>query len=171
MEEKVACVECGSLVSASFARRMKGLCVVCKTKQKAKNPFSLLYASLIQRVHHSPGGFAALPPAEQLYYALNLFQNEVNNGGFHQFFFNESGAYYNLIEDALISLDERQLLDLLHRAKEIVLPEVAVPVDKETRRRLLPIKEPGAAKPEWAKKIDELDRTFCSIPYRLTPKL
>jgi hypothetical protein len=171
MEEKVACVKCGSLVSTSFARRMKGLCVVCKTKQRTTNPFSLLYASLIQRVDDSPESFTSLSRAEQLYYALTLFQNEVNNGGFHQFFFNSSGAYYGLIENGLISLDEPHLLDLLHRAKEIVLPDVEVPVDKGTRRNLLPIEEPGAAKPEWAKKIDELDRAFYSIPYRLTPKL
>jgi len=171
MEEKVACVECGSLVSASFARRMKGLCVSCKTKQRTANPFSLLYASLIQRVHDSPEGFAALSPAEQLYYSLNLFRNEVNNGGFHQFFFNSSGSYYDLIETALVSLNEPQYLDLLHRAKEIVLPGMAVPSEWKRRRELLPIEQPGNPQPDWRREIGELDRIFYSMPDTLTPKL
>lgn len=100
----------------NFSKR-KGLCLQCSLK---RNPYFLLSNSLIERVAHSPGGFAALSDVEQLYHAITLFQGEVNNGGFHQFFFNSSGAHYEVIENALITFDEPQVLELLHRAKQIV---------------------------------------------------
>jgi hypothetical protein len=131
LEEKVACPECGALISASTARRMKGLCVLCKTKHKTTNPLSLLYLSLIQRVHDSPGGFAALGEAEKLFYALSLFRNEINNGGFEQFFRNSSGSYYQDIESGLARLDESQNLEPLRHAKQIVFPTVPVPADRK----------------------------------------
>jgi hypothetical protein len=121
------------------------------------------------RVHDSADGFAALSEAEKLFYAVSRFRNAINNDGFYDFFFNSSGSYYELIENALISLDEPQYLDLLYRAKEIVLPGIAVPSDWRRRREILPI--PGSPRPDWAKKMDELDRTFYSMPDTLTPKL
>lgn len=99
MAEKVACLECGKPVSASLASRREGLCLRCSAKPQ---PVFALYSSPIERVCHSPSGFDTLSDAEKLYYALTLFQNEVNNGGFHQFFFNRSGSYYDLIENGLV---------------------------------------------------------------------
>jgi hypothetical protein len=122
LAEKVACLECGKPVSASLASRREGLCLRCSAK---RNPFFVLYSSLIERVCHSPGGFDTLSDAEKLYYALTLFQNEVNNGGFHQVFFNSSGSYYDLIENGLVRFNEPRTLELLHQAKHIVFPEIA----------------------------------------------
>jgi hypothetical protein len=117
LAEKVACVECGKPVSASLASRREGLCLRCSAQ---RNPFFVLYSSLIEQVCHSPSGFDALSDAEKLYYALTLFQNEVNNGGFHQVFFNSSGSYYDLIENGLVRFNEPRTLELLHQAKHIV---------------------------------------------------
>jgi hypothetical protein len=160
LEEKVPCVECGKLISASLVSKRKGLCLQCSLK---RNPYFLLSNSLTERVAHSPGGFAALSDVEQLYHAITLFQGEVNNGGFHQFFFNSSGAHYELIENALITFDEPQVLELLHRAKQIVFPEILVPVDTEIRRERMRDCPPS--------RLDELDRHFYSIPNTLSPKL
>jgi hypothetical protein len=114
LAEKVACLECGKPVSASLASRREGLCLRCGAQ---RNPFFVLYSSLIERVCHSPSGFDALSDAEKLYYALTLFQNEVNNGGFHQVFFNSSGSYYDLIENGLVRFNEPRTLELPHQAK------------------------------------------------------
>jgi hypothetical protein len=161
--EKMLCVECGKPVLVKQAAKRNGLCLRCGAK---RNPFFVLYSSLIERVFHSAAGFDGLSGAEKLYYALTLFQNEVNNGGFHQFFFNSSGAYYDLIENALVSFDEPRTLELLHQAKHIIFPEIAVPVDKKTRRDLLP-----ASTPDLMSKLDELDQWFYRGPDTLSPKL
>jgi uncharacterized protein DUF4375 len=149
-------------VSPSLASRREGLCLRCSAK---RNPFFVLYSSLIERVCRS-GGFDTLSDAEKLYYALTLFQNEVNNGGFHQFFFNSSGSYYELIENGLVRFNEPGTLELLHQAKHIVFPEIAVPVDTSTRRDLMPA--PAA---DWMNKLSELDQRFYGCPDGLGAKL
>jgi hypothetical protein len=123
----------------------------------------VLYSSLIDRVCNLPGGFGALSNPEKFYYALTLFQNEVNNGGFHQFFFNSSGSYYDFVEKGLATLDESQTRELLQRAKEIVFSEMPVPVEVGIRRDLMRNCAPS--------QLDELDRSFYSNPDTLTPKL
>jgi endogenous inhibitor of DNA gyrase (YacG/DUF329 family) len=163
LEEKVACQECGKQVSAKLAARRNGLCLHCSAK---RNPFFVLYSSLIDRVCHSSGGFDLLSDAEKLYYALTLFQNEVNNGGFHQFFFNSSGSYYELIEDALITLDEAQTLELLRQAKRNIFPEIPVPINTAERRSTM-----QGSTSDLMTKLDELDQQFYRIPDTLTPKL
>lgn len=162
-EEKVPCVECGKPVSVKQAAKRNGLCLRCSAN---RNPFFVLYSSLIDRVCHSAGGFDELSDAEKLYYAMTLFQNEINNGGFHQFFFNSSGSYYELIENGLVTFDEPQTLELLHEAKRIVFPGIAVPVEMQRRRDLLP-----APAPDLMNRLNELDQRFYRSPDTLTPKL
>jgi len=159
-EEKVSCAECGKPVSAKLARRREGLCLLCHAK---RNPFFVLGNSLTERVWGSPGGFNALSDPEKLYYALDLFQGEVNNGGFHQFFFNSSGSYYELIESGLVTFDEPQALELLHQAKQVVFPETLVPADTETRREQMRHCAPS--------QLDALDRRFYACADTLTTKL
>ena len=159
-DDKVPCAECGELVSAKQAAKRQGLCLHCSLN---RNPFFVLGNSLIARVCSSPDGFNSLSDAEKLYYTLTSLQDEVNNGGFHQFFFNSSGSYYELIENGLVIFDEPQTLELLHQAKQIVFPEISVPVDPELRRELMSDCEPI--------KLDSLDRRFYSNPDTLTLKL
>ena len=159
-EEKVSCAECGKPVSAKLASRRDGLCLQCHAK---RNPFFVLDVGLIDRVCHASGGFDTLSDAEKIYYALTLFQNEVNNGGFDQFFFNSSGSYYDLIENGLVTFDEPQALELLHQARQIVFPETPVPVNMEIRREQMRGCAPG--------QLNELDRRFYSTPDTLTGKL
>ena len=146
-----------------MASRKNGLCILCSLR---RDPFFAVNTSLIDRVCHSPGGFDALSEAEKFYYPLTLFQDEVNNGGFHQFFFNSSGSYYDLIEGGLARLEEQQTLELLRLAKQAVFPDIAVPADMATRRELLP-----APSSESGERLNELDRRFYSIPDTLTAKL
>jgi hypothetical protein len=103
---------------------------------------------------------------EKLYYALTLFQNEVNNGGFHQFFFNSSGSYYDLIENGLVTFNEPHALDLLHQAKQIIFPAIGVPTGMEARRRLM-----LAPTPDLMNKLNTLDQQFYRSPDSLSAKL
>lgn len=171
MTDELTCAECGAPVSASIARRMKGLCVACKMKHTRRNPFYLLYASLIERVHHSPEGFSGLSEAEKLYWAVALLRNEINNGGFDQYFFNSSGSYYDYAEKGLVTISAMETLALLREAKAIVFPNGPVPVDTEVRRNLLPVVEPDSPNPEWARKLDELDHRFYANRDNLTSRL
>lgn len=161
--EKVPCAECGKPVAAMLVDKTNGLCLRCSAK---RDPFFVLYSSLIDRVCNSDGGFSALSEPEKLYYALTLFQNEVDNGGFHQLFFNSSGAYYEFIESGLVSFDEPRKVDLLRRARRIVFPEIEIPTDTGRRRSVMP-----APTPELMKELDELDQQFYRSPDGLTRKL
>lgn len=165
MDEKVPCVECGKPVAATLAGKRNGLCLRCSAN---RNPFFVLYSSLIARVCNSPEGFRSLSEAEQLYYALTLFQNEINNGGFHQFFFNSSGSYYEVIEGGLVTFDEPKMLELLHRAKQSLFPEIAVPVDTSARRERSSISDPTD---DLMAEVDKLDQEFYRHPDTLSPKL
>jgi len=142
-----------------------------KMKHTKTNPFYLLYNSLIERVQRSPGGFGGLSEPEKLYYAVALLRNEVNNGGFDQYFFNSSGSYYNYAEEGLVAIGATHTLELLRQAKEIVFPAISVPQDTQTRRELLPAIEPDTPSPEWSRKLDELDQRFYANSDNLTPRL
>ena len=162
---KAACAECGQPVSAKLPSKRNGLCLRCSAK---RNPFLVLYSSLIDQVCNSTGGFSSLSDSQKLYYALTLFQNEVNNGGFHQFFFNNSGSYYPLIENGLVAFDETGALALLHRAKQILYPDAPVPTDTHIRRQQLATLDP---EDERMRQLDELDQQFYRHPDTLSPKL
>ena len=165
IDEKVACVECGKPVSAKLASRRGGLCLRCSAN---RNPFFVLYGTLIDRVCNSPGGFDSLSRPEKIYYAVTLFRNEINNGGFHQFFFNSSGSYYDLIENSLITFEEPKLRELLHKAKQTVFPEVAVPTETTKRRELLLAVDPNG---DLIDKLDPLDQQCYQCADTLSSKL
>jgi hypothetical protein len=66
-------------------------------------------------------------------------------------------------------LGAQHTLEVLRQAKEIIFPEVAVPVDTETRRSVMPpLDDP---EPEWARKLNELDQKFYNSPDDITPRL
>src|SRR6266568_9187678 len=138
MIDQAPCAQSGAPVSASTARRMNGLCISCKMKRTRTAPFHVFYNSLIDRVHHSRGGFDLLSEPAKLYFTVMLLRNEVNDGGFHQYFINSSGSYYDYAEKGLIALGATQTLELLRQAKDILFPMISVPVDTEVRRRIIP---------------------------------
>ena len=133
------------------------------------DPFYTFFLGLIDRVVDSPSGFNGLSEPEKLCYAVALVRDEVYNGGFHQYFFNSSGSYYNYAENGLVRLGATQILELLRLAKEIVFPLTPVPMDMKTRRLLIPI--PGYPLPDWAEKLNEIDRRFNACPDEITPRL
>jgi hypothetical protein len=134
-EEKVKCSKCGRLVKAKSSAKRKGCCLRCGAK---RDEFFGLYSSLIGKVCRSPGGFEGLSDPEKLYFALTLFQYEVNDNGFLGFLFSSSCSYYEVIEDGLARLDEPQTITLLAQAGRMVFQETAVPADEQKRRSIMP---------------------------------
>jgi hypothetical protein len=158
-------------VTETFAARAGGRCPHCQAKRSQTDPFYQLYLSLSSKVRASSDGFGSLSEAEALYFVVTLFQNEVYNGGFHQFFLNSSGSYCDLIERGLVTFDEPRVLQLLQCAKEIAFPGPDVPKDIVTRRKQIPYAEPGSPMPEWAQKLYDIDLQYNAIPDTLSPKL
>jgi len=131
--------------------------------------FYALYEMLIHRVNQSRGGFDDLSEPEKLYYTVALLRNEINNGGFHQYFFNSSGSYYNHAEAGLQQLGATQTLALLHQAKEIVFS--AMPVSADTKVRRKHMASIDSAQSDLRRKLDELDQRFYASPDEITPRL
>ena len=61
-------------------------------------------------------GFDSLSQAEQVVYCIWWLEGEVNNGGFHQFFFNSSGNLYSETSAALLKIGANKTNDLLEKA-------------------------------------------------------
>jgi hypothetical protein len=136
------------------------------------DPYRRLWVSLVEQVHHSPTGFDGLSHPQKLYFAVGLLELDVYNGGFHQYFFNDSGSYYTFAEEGLIALGAFQTLELLQEAKEVLLPSVSVPVNIGERRRALPsYPEGNSLTPKWSKKLDDLDKRYWADSEGITLRL
>lgn len=113
-------------------------CIREERERRLTDPYRKLWVSLVEQVHHSATGFDGLSHPQKLYFAVRLLEGDVYNGGFDQYFFNDSGSYYAYAEEGLIVLGALQTLELLQEAKEILFPGVLVPVETGERRRALP---------------------------------
>ena len=178
MSEKVACSRCGGLILLSIAARTGGLYRPCKgghrdridddrrrareeREQIKSDPHRQLWLSLVKRVHHPSGPSDVLSHAETLYFAVSLLLGDVYNGGFHQYFFNDSGSYYALAEEGLIALGAFNTLALLHAAKEVVFPGDPVPTDVGTRRTILrAVLNASTSSLRQKGQLDALDKLF-----------
>jgi hypothetical protein len=79
-------------------------------------------------------GFAALTEAEQTVYCLDALEREVNNGGFHQFFFNSSGDTALQTIDALERLGAAHTAGIVRRAAAL-FPGARPPADRDEREK------------------------------------
>src|SRR5450631_3372939 len=92
------------------------------------DPYRKLWVSLVELVYHSPSAFDGLSHSQKLYFAVRLLEGDVNNGGFHQYFFNDAGSYYAYAEEGLIAVGAFQTLELLLEAKGVLFPSAPVPI-------------------------------------------
>lgn len=166
------CVKCGKPVRATTAPRTNGLCTRCFMRRvmecaERKDYAFALYSDLIERVHDSAAGFDGLSEPEKIYYAVALLRNEINNGGFHQYFSNSSGKYYRFAEGGLVSLGAQKTLELLHQAKKLIFAEKSVPTDNEQRRQFLYRFPEG----ELETALNVFDQRFYNSPDEVSPLL
>src|SRR5512139_1031136 len=73
----------------------------------------------IQR-RESELGFSALSPNEQVFLLVWSLEAEVNNGGFHQLFFNSTGDRFAEIADALRTIGAVQMAAIVDRATNVL---------------------------------------------------
>ena len=115
MSQKVPCCKCGVPILESTALRTDGLCMPCKggyresidegkrhvgeqRERMLTDPYRKLWVSLVELVHLSPSGFDGLSHPQKLYFAVNLLDGDVYNGGFHQYFFNNAVSYMLMLK-------------------------------------------------------------------------
>ena len=183
MADAKGCTRCGASILAATAARTGGLCMPCKTgtresieagrdwhrqqrAREASDPFWRLWRILVHRVFESPEGFGGLSAAEQLYFAVGMLEGDVYNGGFDQYFFNASGAFYSYAERGLLELGAAQSLEILKAAKHVAFGEAKVPqAAKERRERLRSLPREASA------ALEPLDEAFWKDPDGLAMRL
>jgi hypothetical protein len=144
--DKIKCIECGVDILRVTFERNNGLCMPCKNgirkqmeenarrrKEEEDDPIRIHWWTLTQRVNKTDNGFNKLEENEKLYYAVQLLDIELYNGGFEQYFFNSSSNYYFYAEKGLIELGAIRSRELLRKAKNIYFPIIKFPVERDKR--------------------------------------
>ncbi|MCY4745673.1 DUF4375 domain-containing protein [Pelomonas sp. UHG3] len=184
MIQRLPCSACGELIHPDTASKNAGLCMPCnggyrerieegkrqrvREREIEKSPGRIYWRGLVGRVHGEPNGFSRLRPEEKTYYAIRCLIGEVYNGGFYQYFANSSGNMYAHAIDGLLELEATQTLQLLTRAKELLLGEQPVPLDQTERDRMLPdIELFGSSFRGLAEELRLVEQRFWSDPESL----
>src|SRR5262245_7488203 len=69
--------------------------------------------------------YYALTPAERVFRAVWELEAQVNNGGFHQYFFNASGRLAFKVVDALRAIGAAQMATIVEQAIEVVRADIS----------------------------------------------
>ena len=101
--------------------------------------------------------FARLPTKSQVACFIHMLEAQVNNGGFHAFFFNVSGEYVRETLAALERIGAPITLALLERAVAVAFP-TGYPLDAQTHRDAL------ADYDEVADALEPLNTEFFRYP-------
>ena len=101
-------------------------------------------------------GFESLNEKEQAIYTIWWLEAEVNNGGFHQYFWNSAGDHADVALKSLKNIGATNTSSLLNRAIEIAFGG-KLPLNREERQNILEIDED-----EKMGKLGDLDSEFYS---------
>lgn len=187
MSTRVPCKDCGAEILPTTAAATGGVCMACKqgirknienskayyAKLKEPDPERDYWTQLVHRIYKTPEGYTGLSYPENVYYLGCVLQGEVYNGGFHQFFTNSSGDQYAETLDALEELGAYESRRLLTLVTELFFPFDPPSRDRMERCQQVPeCDEPNRGHdPEWAKKSEELDKSFWAKPDDLSRRL
>ncbi|MBR7122492.1 MAG: DMP19 family protein [Oscillospiraceae bacterium] len=72
---------------------------------------------------------------ERVFYVTQILEQEVNNGGFSQFFFNSSGDFSNELVDAFTKIGALKTAEICKKALDVFNGKV--PTDRDEREELL----------------------------------
>jgi hypothetical protein len=109
--------------------------------------------------------FDALSGPESVFRAVWELEAEVNNGGFHQYFFNSSGKFARFALGALRAVGATQTAGILEQAINVIGADVQWSNDAARRERLVALPD------EAAEELDGLDHAFFGYPDNLTALL
>jgi hypothetical protein len=107
--------------------------------------------------------FASLSPSERIFVLIWELEAEVNNGGFHQFFFNSAGDHAAGTAGALRRIGAQRAAYIVERATSL-FPD-GPPADRSVRQDVLEEVDPDLA------LFEELDSEFYEYPDDLTTLL
>lgn len=108
-------------------------------------------------------GFSNLSSSEQMFILVWELEAEVNNGGFHQFFFNSAGDRANRTPAALRSIGAGRAASIVDWANSL-FPD-GPPADRSLRQDLLLTLDPNIT------LFQELDDAFYRYPDNLSELL
>jgi len=111
--------------------------------------------ALSDRLFRHP--WAELSPAECVVVLVDRVEREVNNGGFHQFYFNSAGDCATETPAALRAIGAYQVAAVVEQANAL-FPGGAPPVDRSERQRVLDEIDPDIT------IFNEFDRRFYAYP-------
>jgi hypothetical protein len=110
--------------------------------------------------------FSRLSLPERVFAAIWELESEVNNGGFHQFYFNSTGDIANFTPDALKAIGAINAMKLVLEANGL-FPNGHPAEDQMARRAQLE----AIGKNDGKDLFDQLDDKFYSYPDNLTELL
>jgi hypothetical protein len=103
---------------------------------------------------YEAAGYTKLSDTEKLIYCIWWLEGEINNGGFHQFFWNSAGDYTGDTIKYLLAIDAKYTAELLRKASQIAFGG-EVPADRNKRQEALEIDED-----DKIEKLNVLDDDF-----------
>jgi hypothetical protein len=186
MPDRIPCSACGANILISTSVKNGGLCMPCKGGyRKDIEDSKIRYAEekkyresaehkywqwIVDQVHKKENGFAEMSKPDQLYFAINILNGEVYNGGFDQYFHNSSGDFFSHSVEGLRVIGATESLALLLEAREILFGDAKVPSKTGERRSILRSKSEEVQNQE-NEKLDILDKAFWAAPDKLAERL
>ena len=110
--------------------------------------------------------FGKLTIPEQVFLLIWELESEVNNGGFHQYFYNSSGALAPNVVSALRTLNAEATADIAQRALNAVDNAITSWSDDAARHANINRLSPGTRQ-----ILENLDQEYYKCPEDLTPLL
>lgn len=100
-----------------------------------RNSFVIAMNAWIDRKCSGGTNFNKLTEEEQTIFVVDSFAREVNNGGFEQFLFNSSGAFYGLLLSSLKSVGADDIINIYQEVLKNFPDEL--PQDEDLRDEIL----------------------------------
>ncbi len=125
----------------------------------------LINLSESERTKFGKEAFATQSLPQKVFSAVWALESQVNNGGFSQYFLNESGESASFVVEALEIIGAPKTADICKRAVGIAFPN-GVPASPEAIQAA-----PAEFSDETAAELDPLDQKFFTYPHDLTSLL
>jgi hypothetical protein len=81
-------------------------------------------------------GFAAMTKPQQFYFAVEIYRDEVNNGGHNQYFYNDDGDLYTIAIEGLRTMGAPSKAAILSDAEIAFGPGRPAPTEEERRNQM-----------------------------------
>jgi len=103
-------------------------------------------------------GFDALTEPERVVFCLDKLEQEINNGGFEQYFHNSSGDFAAVTPSALRAMGASQVASIVEKALEL-FPNSQPPIDQAQRQEQM-----ASWGSEEQDTLENLDKAFLAYP-------